>query len=61
MHGLKLAAWKMTAVDNWQVNEDVNVNFPRWETKCLLLGDKNMCEISSEQLYKQLIEGSLIQ
>lgn len=39
---------------------DVNINFPSWETTCLLLGDKNMLEISNEQLDKQLIEGGLI-
>lgn len=60
MHGLKLAAWKMTVIYNCQVNVDVNVNFPSWETTCLLLGDKNMLEISNEQLDKQLIEGGLI-
>lgn len=41
VHGLKLAAWKMTVIYNCQVNVDVNVNFPSWETACLLLGDKN--------------------
>lgn len=61
IHGLKLAAWKMTAIYNCQVNVDVHVNFPSWKTTCLLLGDRNMWEISDEQLYKQLTERSLIQ
>lgn len=61
IHGLKLAAWKMTAIYNCQVNVDVHVNFPSWKTTCLLLGDRNMWEISYEQLYKQLTERSLIQ
>ena len=42
IHGLKLAAWKMTAIYNCQVNVDVHVNFPSWKTTCLLLGDRNM-------------------
>ena len=42
IYGLKLAAWKMTAIYNCQVNVDVHVNFPSWKTTCLLLGDRNM-------------------